>query len=136
MSPEETPRPPAARAASPVPFDGFVSPASSVGTPEARGDFAVSPARVQHRGRTLADYRSVVLDFCALSVAVLWTGRGKPPPTHLTDFCHLLGLERIAYERLPATDPLAATAVRLLTPNNMHRLVCKMHGRLHAYVRE
>lgn len=90
-----------------------------------------SVCRTVH-GKCLKDYRNVIVDMCTLTATLLWTGRGKPPPTFVDEFKSLLRAEKIHYRRLDASwGSLAKHSVRLRNAEDMRRLLCKLPATLH-----
>jgi hypothetical protein len=76
----------------------------------------------QINGRTLLDYRSIVLDICSLAVIVVG---GKPSsPEYVETFKRLLRAEGVRYRSLPTSHPLHNTTVLFKTAEDLHRLVC------------
>lgn len=133
-----TPPPPL----TPLPRPSFASPASRASSADSFDSTyqlrlpAVPPAdATDPHGRTLAQYRNLVLDLCHLTVSL--TGGAHTPAARqkaLADFKGLLRAEGIHWRRLPDDHPLRETTVRIRDPHDMHKLVCKLPPALQAYV--
>jgi hypothetical protein len=101
-------------------------PRSPPSTPSAHALNDVSPSRKGPSGGKLSDYRNVVLDMCALTVTLMWTGRGKPPASFVDDFKGLLRAENIHYRRLDSSwGTLAHHSLRIRDAEDFRRLLCK-----------
>lgn len=83
----------------------------------------------QIRGRTLFDYRSVVVDICSLAVILVHPGgfNGKPPPPdYVETFKALLRAEGVRFRSPPQSHPLHKNSVYFKTSDDLRRLVCLM----------
>ena len=95
-----------------------------------------SPARVHEDGETLQSFHGVVFDMCALTVMLIYNGTAAQVAQRVALFKKLLTREGIFYHSLPASHPFARTGMRMQTPVDMHRLMCKLPGRLTNVMRE
>lgn len=93
----------------------------------------MSPAKKVVQGKTLADYHNVILDMCYLTVTLL-SPSPRPPPAYLANFASLLTSEGIRH--YPLTNALKVSTLQIASPTDMHRLICKLPGRLHTVVRD
>ena len=87
-------------------------------------------------GETLQSFHGVVFDMCALTVMLLYNGTAAQVAQRVALFKKLLTREGIFYESLPASHPFARTGMRMHSPTDMHRLMCKLPGRLTNVMRE
>lgn len=85
------------------------------------------------RGRRLSDYTGLIFDVCHLTASL--TG-GRLPAHELATFRELLDAEGIRNAPYTEHPALAKTTVRLHTPMDMHRLLCKLPGGLQTVMRE
>ena len=92
-----------------------------------------SPGRSTVAGRRLADFAGVLLDFCNLTASL--TG-GRIPPHEFQTFRSLLDAEGIRHRAYTSHPVFSKTTVRIDTPMDMHRLVCKLPGRMQSVMRE
>lgn len=84
------------------------------------------------REHPLRSFPGLVLDFCALQVS-------RIPPRDLLYFQTLLTAEGIRSARMdPQSTPpsIYNMTLQLRTPNDMHRFVCLLPGRMQAVVRQ
>ena len=95
-----------------------------------------SPVRVHEDGETLQSFHGVVFDMCALTVMLIYNGTAAQVAQRVALFKKLLTREGIFYESLPASHPFARTGMRMHSPTDMHRLMCKLPGRLTNVMRE
>lgn len=89
------------------------------------------------RGKTLEDFHGVVFDMCALTVMLLKPGMSKSAfRQYFDDFKELLRAEHIHYRSPHPDHPLVDAMVRMVDAEDMHRLMCKLPGRLTNMVRD
>lgn len=137
---KSSPRTPATR--SPRVSSGGVGPRlrSMVDTPSTASDDdteafhwrPASPATAVVDGKRLSDFAGLIFDVCGLTAAL--TG-GRIGKKDLQTFRALLDAEGVAH--YPYTDDpvLSKTSVRIASPMDMHRLLCKLPGRLQTVAR-
>ena len=87
----------------------------------------VSPVRARIHGKTLSDYRGVVVDFCTLTITLLQMNADRPPPASvMDDFKKLLNAEGIPFQTLKGQEVLSRHTVLLPDAEAMRRFVCKI----------
>ena len=95
-----------------------------------------SPAKHELGGRTLADYHNILFDVCSLTVSLTSPGTKRAAAEYFQNFRSLLSMEGISHTPYEDDPELRRTTVRIATPMDMHRLMCKMPGRLQTVIRD
>lgn len=89
-------------------------------------DVSVSPQNKRVAGKTLKDYRNIIIDNCQLMVTLIWTGRGQPPDSFRETFRQLLKAEGIDNKPYGNASLLEKHTFRIRNAEHMRRLICKL----------